>query len=368
MICSPWRSAAKEAKLGACCNKVDECHTLSWLLLPERDESSRNRRFYSLSKQMVRHISLPSVVAPDDGRKKRVLSSHGWLLVVSESEDNNNNNKVSLFKPFSGAAVIKLPDIKIKVINDKLAERDNSRHNATRDNKFVLSDDPSATSNFIVFLTCIKRDYNILVFWRNGDSGWTRVEKPPAGLDYRFVTHHCHDITFYQGEFYGVDTYGKVVKFETASTASNTSSFRVVANLPNTLALKRISAPVSFNWFYNLVVSGGQLLVVRMVIKYEVRYRTDQQPKCRMRPTRFEVFELHVNNGNINQVLSLGNRSIFIGFNNSSFSVSVSVSVKAHGFKPNCIYYTDVQRILVEGTCTCWQKSLSSQFEASQIS
>ncbi|KAL2903218.1 hypothetical protein RDABS01_001928 [Bienertia sinuspersici] len=128
----------------------------------------------------------------------------------------------------------------------------------------------------------------------------------------RFVTHHCHDITFYQGEFYGVDTYGKVVKFETASTASNTSSFRVVANLPNTLTLKRISAPVSFKWFYNLVVSGGQLLVVRMVIKYEVRYRTNQQPKCRMRPTRFEVFELDVNNGNINQVLSLGNRSIFI--------------------------------------------------------
>ncbi|KAL2928338.1 hypothetical protein RDABS01_019652 [Bienertia sinuspersici] len=339
-ICSGWRSAAKEAKFRASCN-VRESHSLPWLMLPERDESSKLRRLYSVSKHMVRQISLPDDLVNNGRKRLRLLSSHGWLLVVSEGEKT-----LWLFSPFFSRPRIKLPEIKI-MFWSRVFGNYYKWHDACL-LKFVLSADPSTAGKWIVFLTC---DHNrfypttILLFWRNGDQDWTHIKHPSAtpelgpplrvalGSVEGFLSNRCRGVTFYQGEFYGVDSHGVIVKFE---TSSQSNSFVEVAKL--------LHAPSGnadgINWLYHLVESVGKLLVVRQVLKYDVILspdNNDKKTKYMCRTLKFEVLELDVKNGNIKQVPSLGNRSIFIGFN-SNFSADVS---SAHGFKPNCIYYTD---------------------------
>lgn len=92
---------------------------------------------------------------------------------------------------------------------------------------------------------------------------------------------------------------------------------------------------LKLTWFYYLVESKGQLLVIRRVTLIDCKGR-------RCCTTRFDVLELNVKTGDVKQVKSLRNRSIFIGLN-SSFSVEVDRSLSHGGFKANCIYYTDDQ-------------------------
>lgn len=355
-ICSQWRSAAKEAKFRAHMNNnvgkscLAHEHTLPLLLLPKKGGDSSNRRqLYSLSKRMVRHIDLPnssyhgSNDNDNDNNKNRLLSSHGWLLVMLE------NKKFSLFNPFSGA-LIELPRIKqlppvhqgIEYFHDI----------------FVLSANPSSTRDFVVFLsldhqpTCMPI---MLVFWKNGDDGWIQVMDPILGpqLDitlHGFLIPPCHDITFYQGEFYGINMDGLVVKFET--NRGNNTHFQELCDLS---IERRIEYSTMQEWidahfncnedhdevevpFFYLVESQGKLLAICLVtLRNVVRRRS-----C---TTHFEVFELDVKTGKVEEVQSLGNTSIFIG-SNSSFSVEVNESHSvSHGFKPNCIYYTDDQDI-----------------------
>ncbi|XP_021757471.1 uncharacterized protein LOC110722509 [Chenopodium quinoa] len=342
-ICSNWRSAGKEASLRgyANANATESMHTLPWLMLRQK-QSSMSHRLYSFSKRMVRLISLPAEL----NYKKPMLSSRGWLLVLSKTK------QVSILNPFSGA-IIELPILKLWNTNH-IDFRDFDWHRTIL-NRFILSADPSTSSDFVVFLSVsfsagTDNLASNLVFWRNnrgagacsGDGhGWIHVRDPLVPLgpilpDYPyhtqlFLSFYCTDLTFYQGEFYGVNIFGMFVKFE---TAKGNPHFHVVAvidgHVPNMLTYDDNETA----WFHYLVESSGKLLVIRQVTRQEIT-TSKRRHIFRFQTIRFEVFELNVMAGELNEVSSLGNRTIFLGLN-SSFSVESS-----RGFKPNCIYYTD---------------------------
>ncbi|XP_021762971.1 uncharacterized protein LOC110727699 [Chenopodium quinoa] len=364
-ICRHWRLAAKAAKLRA---NVKESHTLPWLMLSENEKdaySTRRRRLYSLSKKMVYQVNLPKYFLKIRRDPKRLLSSYGWLLVLSE------RGHVSLLNPYSNV-IIKLPNI-------------HNYNHADECCKFTLSANPSTTSDFIVFVSfaeplCTGPPPSNLVYWRNGDASWIRVTNPYVPDPYfgleacsldsieKFLFSVCLGVTFYQGEFYGTNIYGWIVKFETAQGSPH---FRAVTNLSYIRRAQEAKSPsnkglitlLGHFFFYYLVKSQGQLLIIGQVVRYfAMKY------KPRRCTTRFELLELNVDNGKVKEVSRLGNRAFFIGPNNSSFSVEVSPSL-ANGFMSNCVYFVDIQE---HGPCKgpgrdgrdhCVYNLASSKFE-----
>ncbi|XP_021715605.1 F-box/kelch-repeat protein At1g57790-like [Chenopodium quinoa] len=263
-ICSHWRLAAKATKFRAYLKEScsgDE-HTLPWLMLPGKNDFSTILRLYSVSKKMVYHINLPLHNIRKD--PKKLLSSLGWLLVLS-----NTTGEGSLLNPYTNA-IIKLPKIYSFYIG------------ALRF-KFTLSANPLTTSDFIVFLyfydllVNFDTPHSKLFYWKNGDVMWVRVTNPyPNVLNVheigRFLNSTCVDVTFYEGEFYGTNRYGWIVKFETAQGSPH---FRVVANLScqrHVQAKKPNSSTTVFSdtCFYYLVKSLGQLLIIRQVKWFDI--------------------------------------------------------------------------------------------------
>ncbi|XP_056688930.1 F-box protein SKIP23-like [Spinacia oleracea] len=321
LVCSPWRLAAKDAHFRAFINNNTSTigigkHTLPLLMIPPL-------QLISFSKNMIRHINLPDSLIDQQlkgqGYIKRLLSSYGWLFTKGGVGD-----KLWIFNPFSGV-IIEPPEIRPSWID---------RSGEIYYEKFVLSANPSTTSDFVAFLV-LGRDHlntrltpSMLLYWRNGGSSWIPVTDNVGIGDYYFLNDdnflrcYCRDITYYQGEFYGVNFKGKVVKFQT-----NQFKFgnHTVTQLES----------IGYRWLYlyYLVESVGQLLVIRQVMWVNTNHHW-----CRRCTVKFEVLELNVDTGKVTEVTSLGNRAVFVG-SNSSFSVEVS---PAHNyFKPNCIYKCD---------------------------
>ncbi|KAK9726488.1 hypothetical protein RND81_05G218800 [Saponaria officinalis] len=176
-------------------------------------------------------------------------------------------------------------------------------------NKFVLSDCPSQTSDYMIGM--LFPTYRNLAFWRSGDKEWTTLCNP----EYR---HSFLDIAFYNGEFYAVDQLGKVVGLGKSSP-------------PTPRMVAKMQFRYTFPGSLYLVESAGELLLVsRKVRAYEAGepwYTT----------LYFKVWEVNVDTGVAKEVRHLRDRALFVGYN-SSFSV---MALPSQGCKPNCIYYTD---------------------------
>ncbi|XP_021733586.1 uncharacterized protein LOC110700368 [Chenopodium quinoa] len=345
-VCSSWRSALKKAKFRAFINNNDgrsslgREHTIPWLGYPERYSSGLYYTLHSFYKNTFRYIKVQEGVYNND--EERILASYGWLLLVLESL------KLLLFNPYTGAT-IELPEIELLWpvhygVDYHL-------------DKLILSANPSITSDFIVFLALEDKDTtditvpSMLVYWRNGyDDGWIQVVDPQLNLD-GFLGSLCRDITFYQGEFYGVNCNGMIVKFETAQGSPH---FQVVTELETR---KNNEA-----WYYYLVESAGQLLVIRQVIIH-LNWYMIHITSCETK--RFEVLELDVKDGKVKEVTNLGDRAIFTG-SNSSFSVQVPAHSNP-GITANTIFNLDDRvtwRWDGHGVCygnTCFYNILDGQ-------
>ncbi|XP_056688836.1 putative F-box protein At1g65770 [Spinacia oleracea] len=319
-VCSCWRSAVNEAKFHAK-NTQTQSSTLSrmpWLMLPEKDETSNQRRFYSFYNKQVRHVSLPQ----PNHHNKRLLSSRGWLMSVTYMNLKGYFN-LCLINPLTGA-VIKLPQV--NRIHYPICQIKHFE-------KFILSANPSTTTDFtiglIINVTRMNFDlsYSTICFWRNHNEEW----KP---LDVDFISF---DMTCYRGVFYAVTVTAPSIQIWRLNVDNSGHPQELVIQIES----HRDLIPKSFDYYkyvvnYYLVESGDRLLLV-------CRVRTLAETKS------FQVFEIDVDKREFKKVDCLYDVAIFIG-THSSFSTEVSID---HGCKPNSIYFTD--DYMIKGT-NCWYK------------
>uniref|UniRef100_A0A803LRW5 arginine--tRNA ligase n=1 Tax=Chenopodium quinoa TaxID=63459 RepID=A0A803LRW5_CHEQI len=110
------------------------------------------------------------------------------------------------------------------------------------------------------------------------------------------------------------------------ATAVADIEFDYVTELDNLDAYKSFGYDYEEYYYYYLVESVGQLLVIRQVMGIDIPTMDYDTPWLypRRLTRRFEVFELNVDDGMLEKVPSLGNKSVFIGAS-SSYSIEVSL-------------------------------------------
>ncbi|XP_021757916.1 putative F-box protein At1g65770 [Chenopodium quinoa] len=180
----------------------------------------------------------------------------------------------------------------------------------------ALSECPASNSSHytlaIIFIKPCSLVYTAS-FWNSKDEKWVVIPKLP-------YLENITDITFYKGEFYVVDSKGRMV-----ASSGFDDAIRPLITRP-TWALDRWS---SLSDKVYLVESAGKLLqVLRCYPDLTLPKYIDQ------RVSKFIVWEVNVDKGETKEVKNLGNRALFLGLN-SCFSMEAS----PHCCKPNCIYY-----------------------------
>lgn len=294
-VCKSWRSAAIKENSN---RGLRLQHKVPVLVLP-KNYSAPIRNIYSLTKGEIYQLDLPET------RGKRCFSSLGWLLTVSD------NSRLHLFNPLNHA-LIELPQLRSKTL---------IRRNIT---KFVLSSSPSWTSNYGVML----QSDCFLVFYRPGynNGQWTRITRP---LGCKIIL----DTIYYKGEYYVVVYLGGV--FVCDMEDPKNAKLRLIApGLP-----KELFGLIHFKAPYLVESATGALLLVVCTFGDDC----ESTLGCR-------VFEVPFGNDNSwcreSEVKNLGNRTLFLSKNNSSFSIE---ALDDSICKPNCIYFLNRCHVSTRG-------------------
>ncbi|CAL9023124.1 unnamed protein product [Prunus brigantina] len=279
-VCKPWRSVAtKENFTGRLSHP--------FLMLPGEDGAAI-REFYSFTKDKVQKVNLP------EAEGKLLCYCSGWLITLE-------GLKFTLLHPFNRAQ-IKLPDFRDS--DGRLLSPTNMSYFHTV-KKFVLSSNPSWTSDFAIM---VLYDHKHLAFCKPREHKyWTST----------VLEEHPLDITCYKGRFYAMCN-NEVSVFDIENSKQAKTRVVVQASL-------RRHVHGSFGTKTYMVESAGDLLVV---FSYGDIYR--QAPSFRVSKVLRDG-----KRSSKSEVKDLGNRTLFLGDNNSSFSVMAS----DYGCKPNCIYF-----------------------------
>ncbi|XP_027082799.1 F-box protein SKIP23-like [Coffea arabica] len=290
-VCTSWRMAAPKQ------NFVNLWPTVPLLMLAEKKDSD-DREFYSLSRGKVwNKLSLPET------KNKKCMESRGWLITVGSGGEMN------MLHPLSGVQ-IELPHQSTFPMYDNL----NIPSCFVYVKRAALSVPPSASdgfSGFVLMVVC--HGGGALGFWRPGDKCWTRVEmQRPWGA--------FSDVNYYNGKFYAITYSGRIIVCDVSGPGSMEA--QLLFSIDIELLLYRVSY---------LVELAGELLIVARdgaFVDEDLNYGA----------SNFRVFRLDLINCRWKEVTSLGNSSIFVGYN-------AAFSVESAGFpgiiKPNCIYFTD---------------------------
>lgn len=305
LVCSLWRSETKDVSymnLNFCPSKNTQ---LPWLMLADSPTTS-HRRFYSLTKGMVRKIDLPRFDDDADDHR-RYFSSKGWLIGVSRKKA-----LISFFDPFTGS-VIKPPSHPLLEFSDGDIWCDTDYF--VQFSRFAFSTRPKPGDDFEVAMVFHTAKH--IAFWRPGQQQWIEPVR-------RF---QIEDVCFFRGEFYTIDAYGQVIAF---GSEIPDKPFRIVSNLK-----AQGFIPYVVHRFYIVVLESKQklLLIHRLV---HVKFRKGNFKYWNTRS--FQLFELDVDTGKAKQVKNIGNRALFIGHNSTFF---VQASSDKRSCRPNCIYFTD---------------------------
>ncbi|XP_070677956.1 F-box protein At2g26160-like [Malus domestica] len=303
-VCKSWRWAATKENFTSRLT-----HQVPFLMLPNPKADDAFREFYSLTKDKIHKLNLP------EAKGKVCCSSLGWLITSRDLE-------FRLLHPLDHAH-IKLPKL-------NFSPPTMSYFHWVK--KFVLSSSPSWTSDYTIM---VLYDGNSLTFCKPGqDKCWTRI----------VLEVHPVDITYYKGRFYAV-TYGGMVLVCDTEDPKQPKTRVVVPEIP--IVVKHHSPDKKIY----VVESAGDLLVVFSVQEmdnfpiqrpYHTTIREwlrSSQKEYRTTHRQFKVFKVPLSGGSWrldSEVKKLGNRSLFVGDNNSSFSVEASTYL---GCKANCIYY-----------------------------
>ncbi|KAH7840766.1 hypothetical protein Vadar_021312 [Vaccinium darrowii] len=280
-VCKSWRSVAvKENFRGS--------QQIPWLMLAEAEEEEKGdknnsatadeRRFVSVKGgDMIGKLMLP------EARGKRCLETRGWLVTISE------NSEMNLLHPIS----------RVQIALPSMTTLDHYEDGSMFNNfiyvqKAVLSSCPSGSNNYVLMI--IHEGRGFLGYWRCGDKAWTTIQT-------RFGAFR--DITYYKGQFYAVNTSGKVF---VCDIERDPTRAHAVGGAPDEIVpwIQTERHPYIVEW------EGNLLIVVRdgFMLKYV---------------------------GSMAWNPSKGDNALFLG-DNASISVRAAALL---GIKPNCIYYTD---------------------------
>nr|XP_016500464.1 PREDICTED: putative F-box protein At1g65770 [Nicotiana tabacum] len=285
-VCTSWRTATPKHNFDVFSPQVP------LLMLADKDDDYRE--FYSLSKQKVSRIFLPEV------RGRACFSSEGWICTAAYT------GEVNLLHPFSRTQ-IQLPPQEALLAFDC----DDPEGGYPCIDQAVLSASPSLTSDYVLVVSFYGYK-NCLAFWRPGDLSWTNMK-----IDRSIVIGGVTSLKYYKGKFYAVYYSGQVWVYD------------VPIGEPRDLVwLEDDMFKRPLVQFYLVEVSGALLLVSRFA---------SEGPNGGAVTFKFRVFELDVIKGELKEINTLGESSIFLGRNGAS---SIDSS-KFIGVKRNQIYFTD---------------------------
>ncbi|XP_042485857.1 F-box protein At2g26160-like isoform X1 [Macadamia integrifolia] len=263
-----------------------------WLMLPEKEDKSMIRSFYILSKRNIFELKLPEAHA-----KRCIGSSKGWLVMVDVSLS------IQLLNPYTRVQV-QLPHQMTFQDQNNFAQGYTSEE--LRDFfilKVVLSSSPSNPDYISI---AIYSDWGKLAIARSGDEVWTTI--PSEWFAFT-------DVIYYKEQFYAINWNGEVVSCDVGAHPKTT--------------LITTPARESYGQKYLVECSGELLQVIREVIFEDAPHKT----------IWFSVFKLDFYKKLWVEIKSLGDHSLFLGYNNS-FSFCCNDS-SATGVKRDCIYFTD---------------------------
>ncbi|XP_030472921.1 putative F-box protein At5g55150 [Syzygium oleosum] len=302
-VCSTWRAAAFE-------ERVD----VPWLMLADDERTeTEHAELYSLFSLRTHKVALPEV------KGTRRFSSRGWILTVG------TDLEVRMLKPLSrsgavaaGRDIVKLPRL------DELPGWDPESYIPGRAyadfvDKFVLSASPASSPDYMVMV--LYSPYGKLGIWKPGNEEWKKLTRPGNAV---------LDVIHYKGQFLAVNTPGDI--------------FACDVDGPDPTAQYILKKPPEiredgFMQLY-LVESEGRLLLVSRLGQQGGSDDDDDEElngeDCKT--NEFQVFAVDLEARKWTKLESLGNASLFVGFN-SSFSVQVDEN--QHAIEPNCIYFTD---------------------------
>ncbi|KAK9927219.1 hypothetical protein M0R45_024412 [Rubus argutus] len=141
-------------------------------------------------------------------------------------------------------------------------------------------------------------------FWRPKDNEWTKIS---SALNPREADRRSYDIAYYKGQFYIVERDGRVLVCDIDDPKNAKARVAVTEMTMDPVSMDH------FRQFYLVESAGALLLVFRF-------WGTS-------RSLGFRVFEVPLSTGNwsdLEEIHSLGNRALFLSFNNSSFSIEPS--------------------------------------------
>ncbi|PIA42431.1 hypothetical protein AQUCO_02000107v1 [Aquilegia coerulea] len=315
--------------------------------------------FFSLTDNKTYKVEIPELL------NRRICGScpGGWLITVHE------NSQIQLFNPLTssskGRVIHHLPPLTEFPLMHKTIEKKENEDAPTylyyigtkwdadfhkslgRDENFC--DDAKHVRDGYIYkvamsssrvasgtiLMAIQDRGKSLAFYRIGSHQhiWTSVS---------LYVKHCNltDLTFFRGEFYAVNCNGYVLRVHGLPQVDDDEQGeqeRPVISVERTID----NPPVRHASQYYIVESSDDLLVVlRYLGNANGSKRADR--RYPYKTVAFRVFKLEFAKPNNNwiQIESLGDRSLFLGYN-SSFSV---LSNDFFSCKPNCIYFTDDNR------------------------
>ncbi|KAL3499365.1 hypothetical protein ACH5RR_038458 [Cinchona calisaya] len=289
-VCTSWRAAASKQ------NFEKSWPTLPMLMLAEKKDSD-DREFYSLSRGKIwRTLPLP------EAKGKKCIETRGWLLTITSSGD------MKLLHPFSRVQ-IELPHLTFPYYEcDEYEDGEERPYSFIR--RAVLSANPSETSNFVLMV--VHSCGTNLGFWRSGDKSWTGIVSRQGAFS---------DVNYHNGKFYAISYGGQIWSWDV------TAPDLTVAQRIFCIDVALIRCRESY-----VVESSGELLIVS-------RDGAGISSDCETYgATNFRVIQLDIMKSRWNELSSLGERAIFVGFN-GAFSVD---STSFPGIiRPNCIYFTD---------------------------
>ncbi|XP_049362061.1 putative F-box protein At5g55150 [Solanum verrucosum] len=290
-VCTSWKIATTLD------HKFDIFFTQTPLLMLA-DKHDDYREFYSLIKQKVTPLFLP------EARQRHCCPSEGWLCTMDDS-----TGEMNLLHHLSRTQ-IQLPS------RDNLMASNGLGDEVLWDfmEKAIFSASPSVTSDYVLVVN-YHADINRLAFWRPGDLNWTNIKMNNLGA--------VMGINYYRGKFYYVTARGEFWVFEVQPNAVE----------QHLLYWSQHDIFLQHSAQYYLVELSDKLLFITRFAHYPElhRYKT----------YKFKIFEVDAIKGELkeeDEIKTLGDSAIFLGFNTGTCSIDSS---KFPGIKPNYIYFTD---------------------------
>ncbi|XP_060196327.1 uncharacterized protein LOC132625752 [Lycium barbarum] len=263
------------------------------LMLAEKEGNEEKREFFDLIKGVTYTMSFPELV----GKRCLGVGIPGWIFTA----DGKGN--MNLFH-LNSRSLIELPHMDTLKGFDADHVRGYCEYYVE---KALLSSDPHTTDDYILMI--IQGVPRSLAYWKPGKKGFITPGLPERAYS---------DVTWHDGQFYGVDYGGNVVILDFRGGLEPTIG-RVVKGVPSEFIC---------GMRLYIVHSLGDLFVI-------TRDGVCNHPETNSYGVEeFIVSKVDVDNESYEEVDDLEKRALFLGF-------SASLVVEQYGCKANHIYFTD---------------------------